>query len=219
MAELFRFFLLRIFLFRFNLKMVLVNSIFIVFLYFFDFLNIKAYNLEPIGPEAELTYSLVKTVINEVYVIHSKSFNILHVTRTLNFIQHYFMTTDCNSIQYNFSKFKRTDGSHFNSKSHLNHYNVYLSFQEFQEYQHTIWTHQFTHNLPKNNEIDFKFFSENDITQRYIKQHISSCIRIIDSTYIKSFNDSYVSNDDLLKFAVENSFKITKHFKSSINVN
>jgi hypothetical protein len=125
---------------RIELNVFLFNFLFILFLYYFNFLGIKMYSLEPAGvcPEAELTYSLVKTVINEVTVLHSKSFSISHVTRALNFIQHYFMVTDYNNIQYNISKFKRIDGSYFNPKSHFNHYNLYLSFQELQEYRHTI---------------------------------------------------------------------------------
>lgn len=94
--------------------------------------------VEPSGTEVELTYSLVKTTINGVPVLHSKSFGVSHVTKALNFIQHYFMTADYNNIQFNISKFRRIDGSYFNTKSHLNHYNLYLLFQEFQEYRYTL---------------------------------------------------------------------------------
>lgn len=210
---------LRIFFIELNLKVILINLIFAIFLYFFGFSHIKIHNSESIGREVELTYSLVKTVINEVTVLHSQSFSISHVRRTLDFIQHYFITKDYTNIQYNLSKFKRADGSYFNPKSHFNHYNLYLSFQEIQEFNNTLWMHQLTHNIPIINKFDFNIFSENDIAHRYAQQYISSCIRIVDSTYIEPFNDGRISNEDLLKFIIENKLKITNNFKLSINVN
>lgn len=200
---------------RIELKTFLLNFIFMLSLYYFNFLEIKVHNLEPIGPEIELTYSLVKTVINEVPVFHSKSFSISHVTKALNFIQHYFMSTDHNNIHYNLSKFRCIDGSYFDRKSHLNHYNFYLSFQEC---GHTIFTHQLTHISPSTNLFEFKLFSENDIAQKHKDQYISSCIRIIESTYIEPFNDAFVSKNDLLKYTAKNNLKITKFFKNSINI-
>lgn len=202
--------------FEFKLKAVINKFFLIIFLYSINSLNTKIYTLEPFSPEFELTYSLVKTTINEVTVLHSKSFSMSYVKKALEFIQQYYLNTDHNNIKYNISKFKRIDGSYFNHLSHLNHYNLYLPFQEF---DNTLWTHQLTHKLPKLNNFDFEFFSENDIVRKNIKQYISSNIRIIDSTYIEPFNDGYVSNDDLLKFTILNKLKIIHHFESSLNIN
>lgn len=87
--------------------------------------------MEPFGPEVELTYSLIKTTINEVPVLHSQSFKISYVTKALEFIQQYHLNTNYNNVQYNISKFKRIDGSYFNANSFLNHYNIFVSCQEY----------------------------------------------------------------------------------------
>lgn len=117
--------------FKFKLKTIIINFIFALFLYFFNLLDVKLFMLEPFGPEVELTYSLIKTTINEVPVLHSSSFKISHVTKSLRFIQNYYLDADCNNIQYNVSKFRRIDGLLFNMNSHLNHYNIFISCSEY----------------------------------------------------------------------------------------
>lgn len=116
--------------FKFKLKTIIINFIFALFLYFFNLLDVKLFMLEPFGPEVELTYSLIKTTINEVPVLHLSSFKISHVTKALRFIQNYYLDADCNNIQYNVSKFRRIDGLLFNMNSHLNHYNIFISCSE-----------------------------------------------------------------------------------------
>lgn len=79
--------------------------------------------------------------------------------------------------------------------------------------------HQLTHRLPKNQGFEFKLFSEKDILYKNAKQYISSHIRIIDSTYVEKFDDDGISNEDLMKFMIENKLNIINHFKTSIKIN
>lgn len=205
--------------FEFKLRTAIINFIFVLFLYFFNLLNIKIHTLEPFGSEVELTYSLIKTTINEVPVLYSQSFKMSYVTKALEFIQQYHLNTNYNNVQYNISKFKRIDGSYFNTNSCFNHYNIFISCQE---YNNTLWMHQLTHNLPKKQElrkIGFEYFLEKDILFRDSHQYVSSIIRIVDSTYIEEFNDGKISDEDLMEFMVKNKLNIINHFKTSIKIN
>ena len=179
-------------------------------MYFFSFYQVKTVHLE-----GELVYSVVKTIVSEVPVFHSKSLTLSKISRAIEISQQFFINTQQNNIDYNIFRFKNINGSFFHKTSPYDHFNLCVVIQELND---LFVTHQLTTHVNSNLQLEFTEITNRDIYDRVAQQFISNTVRVLDASQLEPYNKESITSKDISLFIARNELNIYSNFIKSLNI-
>lgn len=188
---------------KFNFKLFLINFFFILFLYFFSFLNKDFVSCD----------DLFKLTYNGIKIRYSPTLSFYRLHDSIEFFQNYILNTSDLKFKFNIFKYSQLNGLRFSRNHVYDHYhlNLYLNNIYNVHYGFTL-----THHPEKLNLLPHEYWSisDEDLLGKENLQYVLNDLKIYDLKALEIQNDTKKFKNFILK----NNEKCIFQFKKTFNV-
>lgn len=186
-----------------NFKNILINFIFIYFLYLFNFYYLNLLSCED---------KLAKAVVNGVNVRYSPSISYSRLYNSINFLQHHILNTPVIEHKFSIFRYLQPTGLRFSHTHVYDHYHINLYLDNMYNVHYGF---SLTHNPQKLNlsPKEFEKFSLLDLYGNNRIQYVLNDLKVYDLSFLKVDDNSF----KFKQFLLQHNENCILHFKHIVD--